>query len=225
MMTTISGQLPTPSVSLVPTTSQTQEQKIPLLVPPVSVAASMPDFASSNGKFVSMSTDVKVSEPAATNQESKELQPESKVEIPEVVAPQPTTLASYLPATTPPEDTPQTFPSFGSRTSAFVPYVNLNNYMSIHSYSSSSEPLYIPPTSHITAPVQMYQDGRDPWNFKKETLEVGNTVLSQYFSQQNQVSDLGLVRTWISSGKPEKNFFLLILIHSSNFSSQTHSTI
>lgn len=94
---------------------------------------------------------------------------------------------------------------FGSRSSAFVPYVNLNNLIPQHPEtvipSYAPEPLYIPPTSNITAPVQMFSSvGLDNEANKSNINNINNnniesaaadmtpaSVLSQYFMQQSQV--------------------------------------
>ncbi|KAK6628289.1 hypothetical protein RUM43_002101 [Polyplax serrata] len=211
MTTTISGQLPTSSVSLVPTMSQTQEQKVPLLVPVASVISVPADLASSKETFTSISKDIEVSErPTPASQDSRGLEDQAQVDAKSVTKPQPITPAYCSPPPAPPsppivpkpEETPSGIPTFGSRTSAFVPYISLNNHMPVHSYpsSSSSELLYIPPTSHITAPVQMYSTPRfdqDVQKIEPRTTRTENSsaessvssVLSQYFSQKSEQPD------------------------------------
>lgn len=211
MTTAISGQLPASSVSLVPTILQSQEPKVPLLVPPVSVVPNLPppDQISSSENFISISKDVEVPEPSI-NKELVEPQPQTSVDAAEVVSPLPKTEASPLRQIIPVEGQLQNAPhTFGSRSSAFVPYVNVNNF-SNHSYPSSDS-LYIAPTSYITAPVQMYstpgldQEGSRPWTIRTEVMpeESGTaSVLSQYFSQKNQVSSNNLQIL-----RDEKNFY------------------
>ena len=219
MTTSISGQLPNSSVSLVPTaaSSQSQEQKIPLIVPTVvpGVAAKIAkEFVYSHENFVSISKDGKPSSEERSANRDSDGSNENKVS--EIVVPQPVTMTSCLlpPPTTSsssssssstvtqtPDPPLSNVQNFGSRNSSFVPYVNLNNYSSIRSHVPSSEALYIPPTSHITAPVQMYsspgldQDDRNKsWSFRPSEMMTSpddssnSSVLSQYFSQQNQVS-------------------------------------
>lgn len=187
MTTSISGQAP---VSLVPSTSDQKPFLIPSIVPTIPV------------------------EPVKKDEKEEEIVEEEKPQseaksLPEVEEPIPATVLSISEEepSYPEESPPQNIlhhGNFGSRTSAFVPYVNLNNFIPhrtdpiIPSYSTA-EPLYIPPTSNIIAPVQMYSTaGLD--NEANKTWNINNngdaasadsnsmSVLSQYFSQQNQVS-------------------------------------
>lgn len=178
MTTSISGQAP----SLVPSSVEEQKSFFPSIVPTIPVEQP----------------------PIKEEPEEKPIAEEPVPELP------PATVLSIgdeeEPLSLPEEPSPQNIlhhGNFGSRTSAFVPYVNLNNFIPhrtesmIPSYSTA-EPLYIPPTTNITAPIQMYStagldnEANKSWNnnnFEMMTTPDSNavSVLSQYFSAQNQV--------------------------------------
>ncbi|KAL0274869.1 UNVERIFIED_CONTAM: hypothetical protein PYX00_002898 [Menopon gallinae] len=166
MTTSISGQPQT--ISLVPTNSQSAEEKPNF----VSLVPAVQEVEDANPK---------AEEPVG---KSEGEQPTRPVAAP-VPIPGEAAKTREFPQITP------ALPGFGSRSSAFVPYVNLNNYHQMH-----PEAVYIPPANTITAPVQMFSTpalDNDPNksvnnNNYEPSPQDGNSgsILSQYFSQQNQ---------------------------------------